>query len=83
MIRLLRSSLAAAIAAIPLLLASAAAAAPATTEIIRVTEYFDEVTGADTCLGESLHLQGEVTFFLRSTVTAGGNPLTGGTPSPT
>jgi hypothetical protein len=77
MIKLLRSSLAAAIAAIPLLLAPYPAAAAA-TEIIRVTEYFDEVTGADTCLGESLHLQGEVTFFLRSTVTADGNLLTGG-----
>lgn len=78
MTRLLRSALVAAvIAATPLLLAPAAAAEPATTEIIRVTEYFDVVTG-DTCLGESIHLQGEVTFFLRSTVTSGGNLLTGG-----
>jgi hypothetical protein len=79
MTKLLRPALVAAvIAAIPLLLAPAAAGAPATTEIIRVTEYFDTVAGADPCLGESIHLQGEVTFFLRSTVTAGGNLLTGG-----
>jgi hypothetical protein len=79
MTRLLRPALVAAvIAAIPLLLAPATAAAPATTEIIRVTEFFDEVTGVDPCLGESLHLQGEVTFSLRSTVTSGGNLLTGG-----
>jgi hypothetical protein len=78
MTRLLRPALVAAvIAAIPLLLGPAAAAEPATTEIIRVTEYFDVVTG-DPCLGESIHLQGEVTFFLRSTVTSGGNLLTGG-----
>ena len=46
MTKLLRPALVAAvIAAIPLLLAPAAAGAPATTEIIRVTEYFDTVAG--------------------------------------
>jgi hypothetical protein len=79
MTKVLRSALVAAvIAAIPMLLASAAAAAPATTEITRVTEHFDVVAGADPCLGEAIHIQGDVTFVLRSTVTSSGNLLTAG-----
>jgi len=79
MTKVLRSALVAAvIAAIPLLLAPAAAAEPATTEITRVTDHFDYVTGADPCLGESIHIQGEITYVLRSTMTADGNMLTAG-----
>lgn len=76
--RLMRSALVAAvIAAVPILNAPAAAADPATTEITRVTESFDTVT-SDPCIGESVHMQGEITYVLRSVTTSGGNLLTAG-----
>jgi hypothetical protein len=77
--KLLRSvRVAAVIAALPLVFAPAAAAQSATTELARITEYYDYVAGADPCLGESIHVQGEITYVLRETVTGSGNVLTAG-----
>jgi hypothetical protein len=69
--------LASVIAVVPIVLAPAAAAEPASTEITRVTETFDYVT-SDPCIGESVHIQGEITYVLRSVVTPEGNVLTAG-----
>jgi hypothetical protein len=78
MITLMRSALVVAVvAAVPILNAPAVAAEPATTEITRITEYFDVVT-SDPCIGESVHMQGEITYVLRSVETANGNFLTAG-----
>lgn len=73
-----RSALVAAIvAAVPVLYAPTAAAEPATVEITRVTESFDVVT-SDPCIGESIRMQGEITYVLRSVTTSEGNFLTAG-----
>jgi len=78
MTRFARSALVAAlITAVPVLQAPGAAAEPATTEIARVTESFDYVT-SDPCIGESVHITGEITYVLRSVETPDGTLLTAG-----
>jgi hypothetical protein len=69
--------LAAALACFSVAQVSSAAAAPAATGLVRTTDHFDEVTGAD-CIGESIHLEGDVTSVLRTVETSSGNLLTGG-----